>query len=154
VAPDPAYLDAIRILARREVSEARIRQQLARRGHSPDAIDNAVSRLIQERSLDDARVATLIARTEATVRRRGKLRVVRRIQAAGIAVALAQRAADEVFRDIDADALMEASLQRRLRGSGRIDDDRQFARLYRYLVGQGFDADRVVALLRKYKTAD
>jgi hypothetical protein len=33
-----------------------------------------------------------------------------------------------------------------------IADDREFNRLYRYLIGQGFEPDRVLALLRKRKT--
>jgi regulatory protein len=151
MAANPAYVDALRMLARRELSEAQVRQRLARRDHDPDDIDAAVSRLKADRSIDDQRVAGVIARTEATVRKRGRLRVKRRIEAAGIAGAIAQRAVDQVFHDVDADALLEAALQKRLRGDGRIADDRQYARLWRYLLGQGFEADRVASLLRKYR---
>jgi SOS response regulatory protein OraA/RecX len=42
---------------------------------------------------------------------------------------------------------MAAAIDRRL-GTRRLDDDREMARLYRYLVGQGFDADRAMAALR------
>ena len=145
-----AYLDALRMIARRELSEAQVRQRLARRSHDPDDIDTAVARLKAEGSIDDVRVAGAIARTEATVRKRGRLRVRRRIEAAGISTTLAHRAADETFRDIDGDALMEAALRKRLRGDG-IADDRDYARLYRYLLGQGFEADTVAALLRRYR---
>ena len=139
------------MLARRELSEAQVRQRLARRDHPPGDIDDAVDRLKRDRSIDDERVAGVIARTETAVRKRGRLRVRRRIEAAGIASALAERAVDEVFREVDGDALLEAALRKRLRGAERITDDRQFARLWRYLLGQGFEADRVAALLRKYR---
>lgn len=151
MADNPAYVDALRMLGRRELSEAQIRQRLARREHPQDQIDAAVEALKADRSLDDERVAGAIARTEAGVRKRGRLRVKRRIQAAGIASAVADRAVDETFRDIDGDALMEAALRKRLRGASRIADDREYARLWRYLVGQGFEADRVAALLRKFR---
>ncbi len=151
MAANPAYLDALRMLARRELSERQVRQRLARREHPHDQIDDAIERLKADRALDDARVAAIIARTETTVRKRGKLRVKRRIEAAGIAPAVAERAADEVFRDLDPDALVTAALQKRLRGADRIADDRQYARLWRYLVGQGFEADRVAAVLRKFR---
>ena len=139
------------MLARRELSEAQVRQRLARRDHPPGDIEDAVDRLKRDRSIDDERVAGVIARTETAVRKRGRLRVRRRIEAAGIASALAERAVEEVFRDVDGDALLEAALRKRLRGAERITDDRQFARLWRYLLGQGFEADRVAALLRKYR---
>jgi regulatory protein len=142
-----AYLDGLKMLARRELSEAQIRQRLARREHAPEAIEEAVTRLKAERAIDDVRVAEAIARTETTVKRRGKLRVRLQIERAGIASATARRAIDEVFGDVDETELIEAALGKRLRGGGPISDDREFRRLYRYLIGQGFDADRVMKLL-------
>jgi regulatory protein len=136
------------MLARRELSEAQVRQRLARRGHDEDAIDAAVARLIEERAIDDERVAAAIARTETSVRRRGRLRVRRQIEHAGIAAPTARRAVDEVFGDIDNDAYLQASLAKRLRGRETIGDDKAFQRLYRYLVGQGFEADQVVRALK------
>ncbi len=85
------------MLGRRELSEAQIRQRLARRGHDPEAIDAAVARLLEERAIDDARVAGAIARTETGIRKRGRLRVRRKIESAGISPATARRAVDEVF---------------------------------------------------------
>jgi regulatory protein len=144
--PD-AYIAGLTLLARRELSEAQLRQRLARRGHSPDDIDAAVARLTAEAALDDARVAGAIARTQVALRGRGRLRIRREIQAAGITSALADRIVDEVFRDVDQDALLAAAIERRLRGRTSI-DDREAARLYRYLIVQGFDADRVSAAIR------
>ena len=143
-----AYLDGLKLLARRELSEAQVRQRLARKGHDGAAIDDAVARLRQERAIDDARVAGAIARTEISLRRRGKLRVRRQIEQAGIAGATAQRALDEVFGSIDDDALLDASLARRLHGRDHIEDDAEVRRLYRYLIGQGFEADRVIKALK------
>src|SRR5438105_9911647 len=110
-----AYLDGLKMLARRELSEAQLRQRLKRKGHDPDAIDAAVARLREERALDDARVAEAIARTETSLRRRGRLRVRMQIERAGIAKAVARKAIDGVFDAIDDDALIEASLAKRLR---------------------------------------
>jgi regulatory protein len=143
-----AYVDGLKMLARRELSEQQVRQRLARRGHSEDDIDAAVARLRDERAIDDARTAEAIARTETAVRRRGKLRVRMQIERAGIEKSVARRAVDEVFGGLDADALLEASLAKRLRGRD-ITDDRERQRLYRYLVGQGFEPDRVLARLEK-----
>jgi regulatory protein len=149
--PDSAYLTGLKMLSGRELTERQVRQRLARRGYDADAIDDAIQRLTRDRSLDDERAAKAIAHTETTLRKRGRLRVTRRLQAAGIAPAVAQRAIQDVFQTVDADALLESALQKRLRGRERIADDREWQRLYRYLLGQGFESERVLALLRRYK---
>jgi len=135
------------MLARRELSEQQVRQRLARKQHEPDDIDAAIARLREERALDDARVAEAIARTETAVRKRGKLRVRMQIERAGISRELARNAIDEVFAAIEDDALLEASLAKRLRGRDTIADDREFQRLFRYLVAQGFESDRIIKAL-------
>lgn len=142
-----AYLDGLKMLARRELSEAQVRERLSRRGHPPDAVEAAVDRLKHERAIDDARAAAAIARTETGVKRRGRLRVRRQIERAGIAAPTARRAVDEVFAEIDDQQLLEASLARRLRDGAAIADDREVQRLYRYLIAQGFEADRVLKTL-------
>ena len=136
------------MLARRELSEAQLRQRLLRRQHDPDDIEAALARLKSERSLDDERVAGAIARSETGLKKRGRYRVTRQIEAAGISSSIAKRVVDETFAAIDGDALLTQALARRLRGRTRIEDDREFQRLYRYLVAQGFEPDRVLALLR------
>jgi regulatory protein len=145
---DDTYLAALKMLARRELSEAQLRQRLARRQHGEVAIDAAVARLKADRSLDDERVAGAIARSETGVKKRGRYRVTRQIEAAGIAPSIARRVVEETFAVIDADGLLKEALARRLRGKTRIEGEKEFSRLYRYLVAQGFEPDRVLALLR------
>ena len=54
--------------------------------------------------------------------------------------------------DINVDeALIEGSLRKRLRGREQIADDREFQRLFRYLIGQGFEPDRVMKTLKAYR---
>ena len=139
------------MLARRELSEAQVRQRLARKQHSQDDIDEAIARLRDERAIDDARVAEAIARTETSIRRRGKMRVRMQIQRAGISSTAAKEAADRVFASIDDAELIEAALRKRLRGRQTIADEREFQRLYRYLAGQGFEADLIVKTLSRLR---
>jgi regulatory protein len=147
-AADRAYVDGLKMLARRELSEKQVRERLARRGHDEAAVAAAVDRLRTERAIDDSRVAAAIARTETGLRRRGRLRVRRRIESAGIAASIAGRTVDELFQEVDSAVLLQASLARRLRGERPIADDGEFRRLYRYLVGQGFEPDQVLRALR------
>jgi SOS response regulatory protein OraA/RecX len=86
------------------------------------------------------------------VKKRGRLRVRRQLESAGIGGALAGRAVDDAFDAIDEDALIEAALARRLRGGRTLDNDAEFARLYRYLLAQGFDADQVLRALDRRRT--
>jgi regulatory protein len=146
-----AYLEALKMLGRRELSEAQLRQRLAKRGENQESIDEAIARLKSEGNVNDARVASAIARTQAAGRNRGRRRVLQQIEAAGISRSIASEAVDEIFQDLDPDALLSASLSKRLRGRERIADDREFQRLFRYLSAQGFDSDRILTHLRRLR---
>jgi regulatory protein len=143
-----AYIDGLKMLGRRELSEKQIRERLARKAYEPDEIDEAVARLREERAINDQRVAEAIVRMETGIRKRGKVRVRLQLERAGIPRETAKQALDTVFEGIDDEALIEASLRKRLRGRDTIADDREFQRLFRYLVGQGFESDRVMRALR------
>jgi len=143
-----AYIDGLKMLGRRELSEQQVRQRLARKEYEQDEIDDAIARLREERAINDVRVAEAIVRTETGIRKRGKIRVRIQLERAGIAKDTAKQAIDDVFGAMDDDALIEASLRKRLRGRNTIADDREFQRLFRYLLGQGFESDRVMKTLR------
>ena len=148
---DRAYLVGLRMLAIRELSESQVRTRLARREHPADDIDAAIARLRAEGAINDARTARAIARTTASIRGQGKRRARLRVDAAGIDRGTAAAAVDEVFGEVDAAALLDAALQRRLRGRTELADRKEKARLFRYLVGQGFEADRVMDALRRLR---
>ena len=147
--PDDAYLAGLEMLARRELSEAQLRTRLARRKFSETDIEAAVDRLSRERALDDRRTALACARTEVAVRRRGRFRVLRRIQSLGIASETAREAIDEVFADVDETMLLQEALERRLRRGLTLDEPASVQRIHRYLIAQGFDPASVAMLLRR-----
>ncbi len=143
-----AYVAGLTMLARRELSEAQVRQRLLRKGFAADHVDGAIARLKAERALDDTRVAEAIARTEIALHQRGRLRVDRQIARAGIAKSTARQAVEQVYAEVDTDALLLTALAKRLRGADHIADQKTFQRLYRFLVGQGFESERVINALR------
>ena len=145
------YIDGLTMLGRRERSEQRIRQRLVSNERAPEDIDEAVARLRGERAINDQRVAEAIARTETGIRKRGKVRVRMQLERAGIAKETAKAAIEEVVGTIDDEALLESSLRKRLRGRETIADDKEFQRLFRYLIGQGFESDRVMKTLKAYR---
>ncbi len=143
-----AYLDGLRLLARRELSVAGLRARLEDRDHPRDAIDEAIVRLLATGALDDARVARVYARTASTVKGRGRLRVARELQAMGIAGDVAAEALGEVFGDLDERTLIARAVQKKLRGRTKITDRAEHVRLYQYLMRQGFSPAAVAVALR------
>lgn len=152
--PARAYLAGLKMLAVRELSESQVRTRLTRREFEDGDVDEAVARLRSEGAINDARTARAIARTAASIRGQGKRRARLRVDAAGIDRATAAAAVDDVFAEIDGPALLRAALERRLRGRTELADQKEKARLFRYLVGQGFEADRVMELLRGFRLTD
>ena len=141
-----AYETGLRMLARRELSEAQLRLRLERRQLEPDDIDKAIARLRLERALDDHRTALACARTEAQVKRHGRRRVLRQLEALGIARGIAQAAVAEVFADVDESSLLAQTLEKRLRGASL--DRGTLQRVQRYLLSKGFEAGQVNEALR------
>ena len=144
-----AYVAGLTLLARRELAEAQLRERLARRKFNQEDIDAAVARLRLEGAVNDRRTAVACARTEVRLRHHGRARVVRRIEALGIARDVAREAVAEVFTEIDETELLEHALDRRLRRGLTLNDPLAVQRMHRYLVGQGFDPSAVTGLLRR-----
>jgi regulatory protein len=144
-----AYLRGMKWLMRRELSEGQVRSRLLEHGFNHGAADAAVDQLRQERALDDRRAATAIARTEARVRRHGRRRVSAKLAAMQIERGLAREVVNEVFGEDDETSLLEAALERRLRGNPeRLKDPRERRKLHGYLVRQGFPASAAHAAIR------
>jgi regulatory protein len=144
-----AYTDALRLLARRELTEKELRDRLLDRDHPRDEIDRVVAHLLESKTLDDDRVARAYARTASGIKGRGRLRVMRELTEMGVARQTATEAVAEVFADVDERALIAKALQKKMRGRPRIADAAEHARLYQYLMRQGFTPAAIVAALRK-----
>jgi len=144
-----AYITALTMLSARELSEAQLRTRLKRRELDAAEIDEAISRLKADRTLNDRRVALAIARMESAIKHRGRSRVLQKIRQAGIDDDTAQQAVQAVFEEVDEDAMLDKAFERRLRGTAPKElDDRGRAKVIRGLVAQGF---RFEAILKRLK---
>jgi regulatory protein len=146
-----AYLDGLRLLARRELSVKQLRDRLKDREHPVEEIDSAIEHLLETKALDDERVARAYARTASKVKGRGRLRIVRELSAMGIAKGTASEAVAEVLADVDERGLIAKALQKKMRGRPRIANAAEHARLYQYLMRQGFTPAGIAAALRKLR---
>jgi regulatory protein len=143
------YGDALKLLGRRDLSVADLRARLADREHPEDEIDAAVSRLLEVGALNDARLARAYVRTASQVKGRGRLRIARELQQMGTPREVAAEALAEVFADTDERSLIDRALQKKLRGAQRPKTMQERARLYQFLMRQGFTPTGVSAAMRR-----
>jgi regulatory protein len=146
-----AYTDGLRLLGGRELSVAELRARLLDRDHGPEDADVAIERLREEGALNDERVARAYARTALDIKGRGRLRIARELHEKGIAREVITAALAEVFGDLDERALVSKALQKKLRGRAKPATQSEFARLYQYLMRQGFSPAAVSDELRRLR---
>jgi len=149
-----AYARALRWLTARELSEAQVRARLTEAGYRPPAVSAAIERLLANRTIDDRRAASAVARNEARIRRHGPHRVMAKLLAMHIDRDTAKDVVRDVFGDDDEAALIDVALDRRLRGRVeklRNPDERR--KILAYLVRQGFSASDAQSAIRR-KTAN
>ena len=147
-----ASADALRILTGRDLSIAECRARLLDRGHSPADVEEAIGRLVDQGALDDGRVARAYARTAAAVKGRGRLRVARELHEKGIDRETAAAAVADVFGGLDERALVARAVQKKLRGRPRPASEGDYARLYQFLMRQGFPPATIAAEFRRLRS--
>jgi regulatory protein len=146
-----AYLDALHLLAGRELTVKQLRDRLVDREHNREEIDRAIEHLLESKALDDARVAAAYVRTAIKIKGRGRLRVQRELQEIGVERDVASEALAEAFGDVDERTLIANALKKKLRGKPKMTTSAEYARVYQFLLRQGFSPDGVNAALRKLR---
>ena len=142
-----AYVDGLHLLGRRELSVKQLRDRLLERDHAREDVDRALELLLENRALDDARVAAAYVRTALKVKGRGRLRIRRELQEMGIDQDIAAAALAEAFGDVDERAMVNAAIRKKLRGKP-IATSSDYARVFQHLMRQGFSPGTVTAALR------
>ena len=145
-----AYIDGLKLLGRRELSVAELRSRLIGREHTPEATDEAIARLLETGALDDRRVARAYARTASKIKGRGRLRVSRELQAMGIGRDVVAEAVADVFSEVDERGMIDRAIRKKLRGGRTPSTMQERARLYQFLMRQGFTPAAVAAALRRF----
>jgi regulatory protein len=146
-----AHVDGLLMLGRRELSTAQLRARLLERDHAVEEVDSAVERLTESGALDDARVARAYIGTALRVKGRGRLRIQRELNEMGIPRDVASAALADAFGEVDERSLIAKALTKKLRGARKIDTPGDYARVYQFLMRQGFSSAAVSAALRAYR---
>jgi regulatory protein len=146
-----AYGDGLQMLARRELSAAQLKARLLERDHAAEDVEAAIEQLRERGALDDARVARAYAETALRVKGRGRLRIQRELNEMGIPRDVASAALADTFGDVDERGLIAKALTKKLRGRRKIDTPGEYARVYQFLMRQGFSPGAVSAALRAFR---
>jgi len=146
-----AYLDALHLLAARELTAKQLRDRLAGREHDREEIERAIEHLLETKALDDTRVAAAYVRTAIKIKGRGRMRIQRELQEMGVERNVATAALEKAFADVDERALIAAAIKKKLGGKRTIAKPADYARLYQFLMRQGFTPEGVNAALRAYR---
>jgi regulatory protein len=146
-----AYGDGLQMLARRELSAAQVKARLLEREHAAEDVDAAIEQLRESGALDDARVARAYVETALRVKGRGRLRIQRELNEMGIPREVASAALADAFGDVDERRLIAKAIAKKLRGQRKIDTPGEYARVYQFLMRQGFSPAAVSAALRTYR---
>ena len=148
---DAAFEAAVKLLARRALSEAVVREKLLRKGHPDEDVDRAVERLARAGYLDDQRVA-LEAILHHSRRGHGPVRVDERLCALGVSGEAIARAWEEAGADygIDPRQILKDQVQRRLPRSRSSCDEATLRRVYNALLRAGFEEAEVRSELDPY----
>ena len=95
--PATAWGAAIRLLARRDLSEGEVRTKLVSRDFGEAEIEETISRLRERRYLDDGSLAEAVARTQARTRHQGPLKIRAHLRRRQIPEGLALKAIQAEF---------------------------------------------------------
>ena len=145
-----AYATALRLLAGREMSTARVRDRLRTRGFPDEATESAVTRLTRAGVLDDRRAVQAAARTLVSVRIRGRHRVDRELERLGFERALIDEAVRDVLEAVDESALIARVVESRMRGGKTLADAAAYRRLFGALFRRGFPGSLIRDALKPY----
>jgi regulatory protein len=145
-----AHAAALRLLAGREMSGARVRERLGARGFPEDVVTETVERLTAAGVIDDTRAARAAARTLVMVRHRGRHRVSRELEHLGFDKDVAVDAARRALADAGEPAVLAKVVASKLRGQRSIPDPAAYRRLFAALLRRGFPADLVRTALRPF----
>jgi regulatory protein len=140
-----AYEQALTLLGFRARSAAELRRQLLRRGATVVEVDEALSRLRDQKLIDDEDFARQFARTKVLGAGASRRRIVQELGRKGIPRETADRALDELREQdgIDPAEGIHRVARKKWLSLSRLDDFTRKRRLYAFLARRGFSPDEI-----------
>ncbi len=139
---------ALRMLARRPYSIAEMRRALERKFGAGGPVAGAIARLREAGLLDDKKFAEQYASSLARNRAFGRLRIQRELKSKPVDYRYIGPALDQAFEETSERALLEQSLEKRLRRLRLPLTRRKLYALCQSLVRLGFRSDDIMKVVR------
>jgi regulatory protein len=133
-----AFGEALKRLARRDHSEAELTRLLLARGHSPDAVREALQRLRERRALDDARFAAAYSRTRLAGRGLGPRRIRLELRRRGVGPEDLEQGLREALADHSESEGLDRVLRRLWQEGARLPPEKRLVRAWAALLRRGF----------------
>lgn len=136
---------ALRLLEFRARSEAELRRKLLQKGEPAAAVEEAITRLRDQKVLDDATFARTFARAKLTSAGASRRRVLQLLAQKGVARSVAEAALAVLHDDesIDDSAAIARVAEKKWKSLRSLDAFTRRRRLYAFLARRGFDADEI-----------
>jgi regulatory protein len=141
---------ALRILTRRDYSQAELRQRLSDKGFDPARIEAALKRCLELGYLDDARYALNRANSLMNQGRAVGKRVLLDLRQHGVNEETANRALEQAREACDEELLLASILERRFANFNYDSAPaKERRRVVHFLQRRGFTIDRIMAQLTR-----
>lgn len=139
------YDRALKLLGFRARSVAELRRRLLQKGSSAAEVDVVITRLREQKLLDDADFARQFARTKVLGAGASRRRIVQELTRKGVAREVADRAVADLQETdgLDASAAIHRVARKKWTSLGKLDDFTRRRRLYAFLARRGFDPDEI-----------
>lgn len=136
---------ALALLGRRDYTTAELRERLIEREHPPAEVDAVIAALVEDRTINDRRVAASHVRVSSQIKGRGRLRIRQELAARGID----RHLADELIAELppeDEAASIAKFLSRKRFPAKPTAAERQ--KIFQQLLRKGFTSEAISRALR------
>ena len=136
---------ALALLGRRDYTAVELRQRLIEKEHPRDEVDAEIAALLEDRTIDDRRVATSHIRVASQIKGRGRMRIRQELAARGIDRHLADELIAELPPEDEAAAIAKFLARKRFPAKPTA-QERQ--KIYQQLLRKGFTGEAISKALR------
>jgi regulatory protein len=144
---------ALRALGGRAHSISELREKLSRRAGRAEDVEEVLGRLKRYGYLDDRRFAEAFTASRLGNKGFGRMRVLGDLRRKRVAPAVAEKAVQSAYSEVDEVALIEAFLERKYRKiplPAYLAEPRHLAAAYRRLRLAGFSSGNAIRVLKRY----
>ena len=143
------YDAALSLLAFRARSTAELRRKLLRKGAEAVEVEQVISRLVDQKVLDDFDFARQFARTKLLDSGASRLWIRQELSRKGVARDIADQAIDALQEGegIDPAAAIHRVATKKWKSLAKLDDFTRRRRLYAFLARRGFTPDEIRSVL-------